>query len=113
MKTEKANQRDVEILKKWIEENNNTVYTVLRHVSKSGMYWEISVVIPVKNADGDKMFVHTSYIISCVLGWKYSEKHGSNSVVCIGAGMDMGFHLVDSLSYALYGDRKKLHQGWI
>ena len=100
-------------LKKWIEQSNYTVYTIVRHVSKSGMQRHISVVIPVKRDDGGLDFVHPSYAISKVLGWKYSEKYGHNAVVVNGCGMDMGFHLVYSLSMKLSGDGYKIKQEWI
>lgn len=113
MKAEKHTKEDIEKLKEWIAENNNTVYTVLRHVSKSGMLREISVVIPIYRDGKITQFVHPSYTIAGVLGWRYSEKNGHNAIVVSGAGMDMGFHLAECLSYALYGDGTKIKQGWI
>ena len=78
MKAEKPTQDDINRLKAWIETNNYTVYTVIRHVSKSGMTREISVVIPIIDIPrydntGDKprlvnshvmQFVHPSYTIA-------------------------------------------------
>ena len=123
-KTETVTQDEIDRLKAWIEGNNYTVYTVLRHVSKSGMQREISVVIPittVNRADlsNDKIiprvqqFVHPSYTIAALLGRRYTEAHGHNAVVCGGCGMDMGFDLVYNLSARLYGDGYTIRQEWI
>jgi hypothetical protein len=121
-KTETVTQEEIDRLKAWIEDNNYTVYTVLRHVSKSGMQREISVVIPIITggdvSDGDnparvQQFVHPSYIIAALLGRRYTEAHGHNAVVCGGCGMDMGFDLVYNLSARLYGDGYKIRQEWI
>lgn len=122
MKVEKPTMDDIDHLKAWIEGNNYTVYTVLRHVSRSGMYREISVIIPVITggdvSGGDnpahvRQFVHPSYTIAGILGWPYSEKNGHNAVVVGGCGMDMGFHLIYTLSEKLYGDGYKIRQEWI
>jgi hypothetical protein len=127
MKADKPTADDISRLKAWIEANNYTVYTVLRHVSKSGMMREISVVIPVTDIPrydntGDKprlvhshvlQFVHPSYTIAGLLNRSYSEKNGHNAIVCHGCGMDMGFDLVYNLSSVLYGDGYKIHQEWI
>lgn len=127
MMAEKPTQEDIDQLKAWIEANNYTVFTVLRHVSKSGMMREISVVIPVVDIprydnSGEKpqlvlsnvrSFVHPSYTIAGLLNRQYSEKHGHNSVVCHGCGMDMGFDLVYNLSIVLYGNGYKIHGEWI
>jgi hypothetical protein len=121
MKAEKPTQEDINQLKAWIEANNYTVYTVLRHVSKSGMMREISVVIPFKHTGSDGKllsnhqisFMHVSYDVAGLLNRQYSEKHGHNSVVCQGCGMDMGFDLVYNLSSVLYGDGYKIRGEWI
>lgn len=118
MKADKPTQEDIDRLKVWIEANNYTVYTVLRHVARSGTSRHISVVIPIRsvpNVPGPVVtqFVHPSYTIASILGWSYSEKSGHNAIVVTGAGMDMGFYLVESLSYKLYGEGKKIRQEWI
>lgn len=116
---QKVSEDEINRLKAWIEENNYTVYTILRHVSQSGMLREISVVIPIFESieNGEpaqvRQFVHPSYTIAALLGRKYTEKHGHNAVVCHGCGMDMGFDLVYNLSSALYGDGYKIRQEWI
>ena len=73
------------------------VYTILRHVSKSGMMREISV--NAINGDGDMM--NLDYYVSRVVGEPIG-KHGGIRVT--GCGMDMGSHLVYVLSCCLYPD---------
>ena len=72
----------------------DTVYTVLRHVSRSGMSRSISVL------DHDNHDV--SFWVSRALGWPVDQKN--YGVKVSGCGMDMGFHLVYSLSHVLFPD---------
>lgn len=90
-----------ESLKRWLKPGD-TVYLVLRHVSRSGMRRTIGVLIPRK--DGNPLdFIHPNYSVACVLGYRaaIADRDG---VIVDGAGMDMGFHLVSSLAQALFGD---------
>lgn len=75
----------------------DTVYTILRHVSRSGMQRTIGVVVM---ADG-KPFDVTGWV-GKALGWSVDRDRWGVKVG--GAGMDMGFHLVYSLSWALWPD---------
>lgn len=72
-----------------------TVYTILRHVSRSGMQRAISVMIVKDNKPHD-----ISYLVSKALGWKLHRKQ--YGVKVDGCGMDMGFHLVYSLSSVIF-----------
>ena len=72
-----------------------TVPTILRHVSASGMSRAISVIDPADLGD-------VSYLVARALGDRIDPRHGGVKVP--GCGMDMGFHLVYSLSAVLYGD---------
>lgn len=74
-----------------------TVYTVLRSVSRSGMTRSISPLVMV---DGEPR--NLTWLVSKALGWPVRQDF-NDGVRCDGAGMDMGFHLVHSLSYALHG----------
>ena len=69
----------------------DTVQTILRHVSRSGMMRSISPVI-----DGEDV----SYLVGPVLGLRFDQKNCGLRVS--GCGMDMGFSLVYELSYVLY-----------
>lgn len=78
------------------------VFLVLRHVSSSGVN---RVIAPIRfYGDAETEGFHARFWgekIAILLGWKWSEKH--EGIECGGCGMDMGFHLVYSLSSALYG----------
>ena len=84
----------IEQLRQWFPVGS-TVYTILRHVSRSGMSREIGVLASL--GDGD--FRHPNYAVSKALGWPQGK---SDSVKVSGCGMDMGFHLAYALSHALY-----------
>ena len=81
-------------LREWLKPGD-TVYTILRSVSRSGMSREIGVVI---NRDG--AFLHPNYAVADALGWRIN-KHGDGIKVS-GCGMDMGFHVVYNLGYVMY-----------
>jgi hypothetical protein len=75
----------------------STCYTILRHVSRSGMQRSISPVVLDEGGPHD-----ISYLVRRVLELRYDERHDGLKVG--GCGMDMGFHLVYELSYVLYPD---------
>lgn len=72
-----------------------TVYTILRHCSASGMSRSISLVIPTK--DGIQSL---DYWIAQAKGESIDQKNGGIKVS--GCGMDMGFHLVYNLGRMLW-----------
>lgn len=86
-----------ELLKDYFNGESFTVYTILRKVSSSGMTRHISL----KVAEGSNIFDIT-YLVAKALGDKVSSVNGYNTIKVQGAGMDMGFHLVYSLSSVLY-----------
>ena len=101
----------IQRLQEWFPKGS-TVYTILRHVSRSGMQRTIGVVaILDKGTDGYQDIRHPNYATSKALGYTLDKQR--DGVKVNGAGMDMGFHLVDSLSHALYGDGKSLNHRWL
>lgn len=89
----------------------NTVYTILRHVSKSGMSRRISLVTFKNNQP-----YFLDYWASKALDWRLH--HDKEGIVTTGCGMDMGFHLVYTLSRVIFkGARKdpgyKLNHRWL
>lgn len=83
-----------------------TVYTVLRHRSASGMFRRISVLtIMPRDKRGPADFRQWDYHVCRVLG--YADNRQKEGVPMSGCGMDMGYHLVNSLSYALHGRQPK------
>jgi hypothetical protein len=73
-----------------------TVYHVMRSVSRSGMRREI-----VSYAIVDDRMQYLSGYMARVLDMRRGKRDG---LIVNGCGMDMGFHLVNNLSYALYKD---------
>lgn len=88
---EEARQKLLEMIKP-----GDTVYTVLRHVSRSGMYRAIDLYIMQDNQP-----VWISYTAAKLLEG-YDQRH--EACRASGCGMDMGFHLVHNLGYALFPD---------
>jgi hypothetical protein len=88
------------------------VYTILRHVSSSGMSRNISLVI----ANGDEV-IDITYYASHALEDKLIESKGHRAIRVNGCGMDMGFHLVYNLSSVLFTGQDRagyvLKQGWL
>jgi hypothetical protein len=120
-KAQQAEQADaIAQLREWIKPGD-TVYTLLEHVSRSGMQREIRVLVPYVVRDGECKpgnnnglntrvdFIHPNHAISKALGMRQGKRDG---LIVGGCGMDMGFHLVYELSHALYGARRvKLNSG--
>jgi len=82
-------------LRGWLKPGD-TVYTILRNVSRSGMQREISVVILKDGID-----LHPNHAVAVLLGERLGKRDG---VIVGGCGMDMGFHLIYSLSRTLFPD---------
>lgn len=79
-----------------------TIYTILRSVSRSGMTRTISLVYFVDNEP-----LYLDYTVSKILGLKMAKDGG---IKVNGAGMDMGFYLVDSFAQATH---LKFRQRWL
>jgi hypothetical protein len=105
-KAQKAEQREaIDQLRQWIKPGD-TVYTILDHVSTSGMSRAIRVLVP-SCQDGSVDFIHPNYATGKALGLRHWKRNGheQDALVVGGCGMDMGFHLVYELSSVLYGGR--------
>lgn len=73
----------------------DTVYTVLRHVSRSGMYRVFGVYV-IQNGS----LLRIAPNVSKALGMKYDTRHGGVGVG--GYGMDGGFEVVYNLGRVLF-----------
>lgn len=112
-------------LREWIKPGD-TVYTILDHVSRSGMSRAIRVLVPTIGGlsvesvppggkptdyvrkDGISVdFIHPNRAVGKALGLRHWRRNGreQDALVVGGCGMDMGFHLVYELSHVLYGSR--------
>ena len=89
---EKAEAR--EALRRYIR-RGSTVRTVIRHVSRSGMSRSIDLYTVHK---GD--LVCLTYWAGKLLGMRHDNKNGGLKIG--GCGMDMGFAIVNNLSYAMF-----------
>jgi len=103
MKTSDAEKQSVEAIAKLREmlKPGDTVYTILNHVSRSGMNQRISCVI---GGEG-KAVKNINWLVAQALDEPIKNRSGYVQDVGIaqdGCGMDMGFNLVYNLARALY-----------
>jgi len=106
-KTQNAERAEaVTKLREWIKPGD-TVYTILRHVSRSGMRREIGVVLLKDDHDRGNAThqgiadLHPNYLVAKALGDRIGKNDG---IITDGCGMDMGFHLVYNLSRTMFPD---------
>jgi len=83
-------------------------YTILRHVSKSGMSRTISV--HYVEAESGRI-LHLNYVAAVLLD--RSMDRNRDGVVCKGCGMDMGYDLIHSLGHRATGDGYSIHHQWL
>lgn len=78
------------------------VYTALQHVSSNGMSRRIRVYVPcVDKHEPNKLGIwDITRLVARACGYRYNEDH--HAIVIGGAGMDMGFSIVYSLSSVLF-----------
>ena len=103
MTKEEAIKRLKEEIKK-----GDILYTQLNHVSQSGMMRHISVRQIKNNYPLD-----WTRLVSLALDWKEGKNRCGGGVKVGGCGMDMGFHLVYTLSSVLYDDGYAIKQSWL
>lgn len=85
------------LLSIFAQQEKPVIYSILRHVSASGMSRDISFFTILNNEK-----LNLTYSIATVLGEKVRNTNGFNTLRVQGVGMDMGFHVVYSLSSCLY-----------
>ena len=85
----------VETLRKILKPGDK-VHTILRNVSRSGMSRRIDLY--KMEADGPR---YLSGYVATAMG---ERRHKDGGIIVGGCGMDMGFHLVYSLSRTLFPD---------
>jgi hypothetical protein len=100
-----------QLLTHYIKEGD-TVHTLIRSVSSSGMSRTMSLKI-VRDGRIDDITFHVAH----ALGYPLVEVNGSRAIRVNGCGMDMGFHVVYSLSSVLFRGAERagyvLEQRWI
>ncbi len=105
----------IEALKEWGIVRGDVIYTIVKSVAASGMSRTIDLYkIESCDSHGYVRKLYLSRRVAAATGYKMGkDRFGNyNGVKIGGAGMDMGFHLVESLSYAMFGDGKALRQEW-
>ena len=94
-------KEQLELIKSYGIKEGMTVYTVLKHCSKSGMTRAISLKA-VNKKSGD--IIQLDYLAVKLGVGNFNKKHGGITVG--GCGMDMGFDLVYRLSRKVFAASK-------
>lgn len=95
-KAQKADQQEArEELRKRLRPGME-ILCILRHVSRSGMFRVIDLKV-IENGEMRGI----GWSAARAMGYKYDKRDG---IPVGGCGMDMGFHLVYNLGYALWPD---------
>lgn len=97
-------------LREWVKPGD-TVYTILRHVSSSGMTRYIDIIHISINAEGKPSVTWLGWNAAKALDMSYGRDY--EGVKVSGCGMDMGFSLVCDLSSVLFGDGYFLNHRWL
>lgn len=80
----------------------STVYTINVHTSRSGMMRHLRCYT-IK--DGEPVYISGYVARAC--GWPLATGWHGDAVKVSGCGLDVGFHLTMTLSYALHGNDPK------
>tara|TARA_B100000900_G_scaffold379445_1_gene364344 strand:+ start:359 stop:673 length:315 start_codon:yes stop_codon:yes gene_type:complete len=102
-----SKDKAIEVLKNYVKEGDS-LFTTLNHVSQSGMMRHISVI-----AIDDNKPINLTRFVSVALDWKEGKNKTGGGVKVGGCGMDMGFHLIYTLSRFLFDDGYAVKQEWI
>jgi hypothetical protein len=86
-----------------------TLYTINRHVSSSGMTRHISVF----RVDNKGEIECLDWIIARAGIFKRVNRNNMEGLKVTGCGMDMGFHVVYTVSSIVLGDGYAIKQRWL
>jgi hypothetical protein len=86
-----------------------TIFTVLRHVSRSGATRVIDVAVPVEMTDGRLDMVYLRSLPR--IGRRLDRKRDGFRIS--GGGMDFGAELVDDIGRAYHGDGRRFRHRWL
>ena len=111
-KKQVAQKEAVDTLKQWGVVDGTTVYAKVNRVSASGMSRNVSLYFVKDNLTTTPATLHDiSYHAAKALEWPYKDGYNGGIRVS-GCGMDMLFHTVYSLSYAMgYGALDQSNSG--
>ena len=99
MKVSKKEYDEIKKELKKILKPKDTIYSIIRHVSNSGMQRCIDFYVIKNNRP-----VRLTWYLPFLLGYPINKKHGGITVK--GWGVDMCFSVVYELGQELYGKRK-------
>lgn len=85
-------------LREWLKPGD-TVYTILRHVSRSGMSRDVSVVVFRGGSD-----LHPNWLVSQATGTRFKRGGMRDALTIGGCGFDAGHELVYNLASYLWRD---------
>lgn len=90
--------------------HGDRLYTILKHVSASGMSRVISVVHVTEDGEieGLDWLIARAGIFN-----RTTASARQDGLKVSGVGMDMGFHVVNSVAYAVFNDGYALKQTWL
>jgi hypothetical protein len=87
----------------------STVYTVLRHVSRSGMSRNLDCYALTTDGDGKAWIRRITWQVCKATGHRYNTK--AEALTITGCGMDMGYSVVNDLAIGLYCPDVYTHEG--
>lgn len=107
--TKKELKEAADLLREWIKPGD-TIYSVIDQVSSSGMSRHIQLFcIRISKESGKPYIQRITYSAAVLLDYKQLNAPGHQDCIRIsGCGMDMAWHTVSQLSYALFGDEQLL-----
>lgn len=79
------------------------ITAIVTHVSSSGMSRRIRFFVPAQRTDGTLHIVELTHAFAVITDNKVKEDGNGYGLNVHGAGMDMRFHIISSVSRALYG----------
>ena len=91
----KNTTHDINVIDQLSKMKGQTIYTILRRISADGMNRVIDMFFVENNQP-----IHIHFGTSRIFQKRYQTSNGFGYKVS-GCGMDMGFHLVQSLSYTI------------
>ena len=91
----KNTTHDINVIDQLSKMKGQTIYTILRRISADGMNRVIDMFFVENNQP-----IHIHFGTSRIFQKRYQTSKGFGYKVS-GCGMDMGFHLVQSLSYTI------------
>jgi len=108
-KAQKQLQEDARELLRGILQPGDSLYTIVRHVSKSGMSRHISVFRVNRKGEIESI----DWLVAKAGIFNRVNTLNSDGLKVTGVGMDMGFHVVYTISSVVLNDGYALKQYWL